>query len=189
MHYDNIINNILAVVQFTGRKQNMGTLRKDYFDSLNEIQRYKFYFNAKSEEILFVNDIKDLVIQPTFRHLLDIAELNHENYFSQIETNSIKNNVATSFKLIDKYYAGLTKSILRLVACFLLVKQNEAAGGSSPTSLGAVLLNPSETWQEVDYADTILHESVHQSVYLDDMVNEIYAKSYVEMTASGRRSN
>jgi hypothetical protein len=163
MHYNNIINNTLAVVQFTGRKQNMDTLREDYFDSLNEIQKYKFYFNAKCDEIVFVNDFRDHVIQPTFMHFLDIAELNHENYFSNRETDSIKNNVEISMRLIDKCYPKLTTCILRLVGCFLLVKQNEAASGSSPTSVGAVLLNPSETWQEIDYVDAILHESVHQA--------------------------
>lgn len=47
------------VAQFTGRKPNAKTLRRDYFDSLNEIQNYKFYFNTEYDEILSVTNIKN----------------------------------------------------------------------------------------------------------------------------------
>jgi hypothetical protein len=183
MHYNNVLNNTIAVVQFTGKKPDTTTLRRDYFNSLNEIQNYKFYFNTESDKILLVTNIKDPFIQPTVKYFTDLVELNHENYFSQTEAKHIESNIVTSMKLIDKHYPELSTSILRLVGCFLLIKKKGMGSASSPISVGAVWLNPSETWQEIDYAEAILHESIHQSIYLDDMVNEIYAKSLDEMAS------
>ncbi len=183
MHYNNIINNTSAVVNFTARKPNINTLRIDYFNSLNEIQKYKFYFNEDYEEVLLVNNIKDPYIKSSFIHFTNLSELNHENYFSQAECNTIKKYIESSMKIIDKYYPELTKSIHRLIGCCLLMKQNGITTGSSAVLLGAILLNPSVTWKEVNYCDAILHESMHQSIYLDDMVNGIYAKSLNDMAS------
>lgn len=183
MHNNNVINNTSAVVSYTGRKPNMKTLRRDYFDSLNDIQDYKFYFNRENDEILLLTNIKDPYIQPTFKHFTELPELNHENYFSQIEANIINRNIEVSMKKIERYNPGLTASILRLVGSCLLMKQNGITTGSSAISLGVILLNPSVTWQEINYCDAILHESIHQSIYLDDMVNGIYAKSLSDMAS------
>jgi hypothetical protein len=41
---------------------------------------------------------------------------------------------------------------------FFADQKNGIGSASSPISVGAVWLNPSETWQEIDYAEAILHD-------------------------------
>ncbi|NPC93214.1 hypothetical protein HOO54_13470 [Bacillus sp. WMMC1349] len=40
--------------------------------------------------------------------------------------------------------------------------------------MGLTWLSPPKTWSVVDYAEAIYHEFIHNSLFLDDMVNSVF---------------
>lgn len=61
-----------------------------------------------------------------------------------------------------------------MVGSFLILKKKNFGGGSVSNILGMIWLNPQENWSVIDCAEAIYHEFIHQSIFLDDMVNSIF---------------
>ena len=68
------------------------------------------------------------------------------------------------------------------MACLLCAKKSGLGGGSFGDSLGVVWFDPDPFWESVDYAETILHEATHQSLFLSDMVRRLFVFEPRELT-------
>lgn len=62
-----------------------------------------------------------------------------------------------------------------LIARFLIARKPNCGGASTGDMLGCVWLSPPNSWGSPDYAEAILHESVHQALFLDEMVRRVYS--------------
>ncbi|REH88675.1 hypothetical protein DOS83_13985 [Staphylococcus felis] len=40
--------------------------------------------------------------------------------------------------------------------------------------MGLIWLNPQKDWSIIQYAESVYHEFIHQSIFLDDMVNSMF---------------
>lgn len=96
-----------------------------------------------------------------------------ENAFSEDEQADIRKKSRAAFELLRRYDERVVEAISLLVACFLCAKKSGLGGGGFGDSLGVVWFDPSPSWESADYAETILHEATHQSVFLSDMVRRL----------------
>lgn len=67
--------------------------------------------------------------------------------------------------------AGFTE----LVAALVILVRPRTAGGSSSGALGTVWLSPRSAWPIATWIEIMVHEFVHQSLYLDELVHGLFA--------------
>lgn len=81
-------------------------------------------------------------------------------------------------------YSPSAASVLNLLIASILVARLDAddvLGSSHGSLLGPIWINPQDEWTGADYAEMILHEGVHQSLFLDEMVNTLFERRPREM--------
>ncbi len=63
-----------------------------------------------------------------------------------------------------------------IVAGFIFARSPEMEGGSTSVLMGPIWLGPSPAWSPATYVENMIHEYVHQCLFLDEMVNTIFTE-------------
>ena len=180
LRYNYILRNISLFVNYIeGTEVHSDKLRNSYFRCLNKVQKHRFRFNDKSKEIFLDFNQRDMITQETLKYVSEIPNLTEEHEFTKDEMNAIKHNIKLSLALLCKYNS--TSSVVPLlIGSFVFAKNKQVGAASRSDCLGVIFLNPQPHWLIQDYAECILHEMVHQSIFLDDMINGIYTRTLWE---------
>jgi hypothetical protein len=78
-------------------------------------------------------------------------------------------------------WAALTRD---LVAAIVVGRGVGSISASLNCQLGTVFVNPQAGWTRLDYAETLLHESIHEAHFLDEMIGEWYVRPFRELVDS-----
>ena len=139
-------------------------------------------FPRVSAAPFFDFDIFQPVNLATVRRFLKTNVVAEGNAFAEDEQADIRKKSRAAFELLRRYDERVVEAIGLLIACFLCAKKSGSGGGSFGDSLGVVWFDPPPSWESADYAETILHEATHQSVFLADMVRRLFVREPREMT-------
>lgn len=63
-----------------------------------------------------------------------------------------------------------------------LAREGEFGGGSVSSAVGLIWLNPSEEWSPQKTGEYIVHEWIHNMLFLADMVSPLFAVDYVGLS-------
>jgi hypothetical protein len=171
----NIERNIDILKEFCEKELNY-TLAKNlsikeyYFETINLLQDVPVPYSNDEMHITFF----DLALQNKLLSLgmIDQSDLdNDQHIYSTEEQQFIRDNLNKAIELIRVLHPNLHAAINTLVGTFLILKKDLFGGGSVSNVLGLIWLNPQADWTIVDYAEAVYHEFIHQSIFLDDMVN------------------
>lgn len=91
--------------------------------------------------------------------------------------------VREGLQMLRDWDALVTETVCTLLPVVLAVDlASRRAGGASLSNLPAVVwIRPGDHWQAEDAAESLLHEAVHQSLFLQDMVYGIFEeKAFVD---------
>jgi len=69
---------------------------------------------------------------------------------------------------------GIHRSVTMLIGSFLFARLRHFGGGSNSSVIGCVWLNPSPDWSAIDWLENILHEYVHQCLFMEDMRHGLF---------------
>jgi hypothetical protein len=150
-----------------------------YFDALNKMQPRKI--KLPNSELPTLDFARSDQGEALIRHFLGIDDVTDEMRFAPDDEPRLANNIESGFDVLRAAYPASVDSVRVLVAEFLFAKQKGSGGASLGDQLGVIWLNPPARWERVDYAEAILHESVHQALFLHEMVNRVYDAGIEEM--------
>lgn len=177
LNYNHIENNINSVYEFTNNELNLTNssenIKEKYFESINQIQSIKVPYKTKKINICFFDEILQNGLLSL--EMIDSKDLENKNHiYLKDKQIIIRNNIDKALELINVLHPSLSKLINNLVGTFLILKKDGFGGGSVSNIMGLIWLNPQEEWNVIDYAEAIYHEFIHQSIFLDDMVNSMF---------------
>jgi HEXXH motif-containing protein len=86
----------------------------------------------------------------------------------------LRAHLDAGFALLEEHDPDRAAVARLLVATLVVLRRPGLFSASAISALGAVAVNPAPEWEAIDFAETLLHESVHQAVFLDEMVNTLY---------------
>jgi hypothetical protein len=89
------------------------------------------------------------------------------------ERTLIHANIGAAMRLIADVSPNLHRIVSELVGSLAIYKIQDRDGGTVSCCIGLIWLSPADYWTIEYYAEMIVHEFVHNSVFLDDMVNGI----------------
>ncbi|WIT26852.1 hypothetical protein [Bacillus phage SPbetaL1] len=169
-----VLSNMKKIVKYNNEKfPDMSDLKGDFFSAINNLQGTNI--PSKNDCILIEFENNELCEHLKKSKLFDEkATSNNKHLFNEIEKNKIKYNITTALKIIHSLEPNLYYLINQLIGTIYCIKVKGSAGGSISNSIGLIWLNPSCDWSVIDYADAIYHEFIHNSLFLDDMVNCIF---------------
>jgi hypothetical protein len=178
--------NMLSLIQFASDARDpIRCERKAYFESLNRTQQYQIRVSTDEEPLLdFSPD------HPTTRSLLgslqrspDFENPNNVRPVLDRDVGAIAKNLQHASLLLQRYCPELAQIFKDLVSWIIVIDKEEYFGGSFWYALGAIWISPHANWHVTDYAENLLHETVHQALFLDDMVRGLFAVSSSELSA------
>lgn len=154
--------------------------RAAYFEALETIQPLRFAYDADRAEpaLDFGRSPEGEVL---IQHFLGVEGVGESSRFAAGDEPRLRSAVTDGLGLLADVYPEGADSARFLVGSFLFARQAGSGGASLGDQLGVVWLNPPARWEAVDYAEAILHESLHQALFLHEMVNRVYVAGIEEM--------
>jgi HEXXH motif-containing protein len=184
---DEVRENVRTFTEFVrgpGAGAPGGTL---YFDSLNDVQRHGIRGQRGGAGPSLRFDLDDPAVAAILESLKQSPDLADVHVIGPVDPgrrDAIIADIASARELLRGHDPAWADLLATLVASLILVDADGYFGGSFWHILGTVWMSPRPSWRIVDYAENLLHETVHQAMFLDDMVNSLFAAPPDEL-ASG----
>ncbi len=186
-------------MEMTKVKFNLSVLNKENIEANIDEFLAHFYENrildpeVKRENYLAaLNKLQNNAI-PTSKEYITIEEnSNHDilHYLSTEKTADlyslkdnleIKEKINKALDLLKHLNPNLYTLIYKLVGTIIFSKSGDFSSATAPTHLGIIFLNPNESWEIVDYAESIYHEFIHLSIFLEDMIHNLFNSNEVQV--------
>lgn len=173
---EHIRNCWLAASAILGIMPAPETLKARYFEALNQIQLTAIPHRADSVVLSFDNGpligcmIREQLIMPgdISAQLLHPAERPH-----------VAARITDAFDFIRAVDCDLHDLIAQLIGTIVCFKRPGSSGTVS-SMIGMLWLNPTPEWTVLNYAENIVHEFIHNTVFLADLVWRIFATPHYD---------
>jgi hypothetical protein len=171
-----VLENITMLCQFAGETAGTETdLRTRYFTALCKTQDHPFRFTPRSGEIVLDFAIDDPQTSALLAHFAGSAARLAECSSAEAAAPAVAALVDEAMAVLQQYDLSTAAVVRLLIGCLLVAHHGGAYGGASMgETIGVVWLRPDPAWEPVDCAESILHESVHQALLLDERVNGMF---------------
>ncbi len=165
--------------------------RVRYFRGLNRFQAHALPFH-EDERLWLEFDFETAPTRALLARFLTLA--NYPPRFAPLtagEMADAREKVPRALELLARLDADVVRSIHHLIGALYFARAPRDAGtyggGSLSEGLGVLWMRPAPDWTPLDYAESILHETLHNALFLEDMVNGLFALEPEEMLASDAR--
>lgn len=91
-----------------------------------------------------------------------------------MERRKLEESCKSGLSVLWTLYPNTMAYFSQFMRLIVITKCNSSLGGSNSKSIGLMWLSPSPTWKAVDFAENILHESVHSALFLNHMVYGVF---------------
>ena len=181
--------NIASVIAFArAAGANVDCRSGAYFTALQALQGHPYRIHTQREAFCLEFDVERAWVQPILQAAAaseaDEAEATAPSSFTGFgasEQTAIARNLTAAMQMLREFEREVPSLVRELVGCLVVAKCAGYAGGSLGNVLGVVWISPQDGWRPVDYAEHLLHETVHQALFLDDMVNGLFTASPARM--------
>lgn len=164
-----IIRDLAAAV--LGR--NHGPPRALLHETLASIQPDAYNWSADGPDVQF--DDGDGLEEPVLRRIMVVDELPGDWEIEPELRPAYRAEVARALSTLEEVDAPTARSVRTVIGTFVFGRLPGYGGGSNSSAIGCVWLNPKHTWTEADWLENVLHEYVHQCLFMDDMRHGLFA--------------
>jgi hypothetical protein len=154
-------------------------VRRHYLSALNEIQSHRFPA-AMTSGALQLDFGDGPETEAALKELLDCDPLPPEWRFADGDRTRLQGEAEEALAEIAKLDPELHRNLNTIVAGFVFARRPKLEGGSISALTGPIWLDPKDEWTIDTYVENMVHEYVHQCLFLDEMVNTIFAKFSIE---------
>jgi HEXXH motif-containing protein len=162
--------------------------RLDYFEALNRIQTRRLRLDdlsgGQQPQLVFEFDHAD--DRKVVEHLLEGEELRDSHVYPAAARDRIEARITAGYALLTEFDRDALALVEALVVRIFFAHKSGFGGASVADMLGCIWLSPPTSWEPIDYAEGVYHETVHQALFLEEMVRGVYAADPAKMaTADG----
>jgi hypothetical protein len=165
----------LATAAISGVAPTAATLKPRFLGALNFLQRACVPCDPDAVIISFENP--ELLEVMAREAVVEAASLTDDLRFAPHQQTRIAAAIRDAFhyiRAVDPELHDLIVSVTGTIACV----RRAGSSGSLSSLIGLVWLNPTDEWTIVDYAENIVHEFVHTSIFIEDLVWGVFTKPH-----------
>lgn len=167
----NIANCWYVTSALSGYSASARTLKRRYIDSLNQLQNSHISCDPENIVVSFDNPalIKNLIREGVLGHYQVEQQL-----FQPFEREVIAIRIKDALDFIKAVNIDLHDLIVQFIGTIVCIKR-QGSSGTVSSMIGMIWLNPTHYWTVVDYAENIVHEFIHNTIFLADLSQSIFA--------------
>jgi hypothetical protein len=158
-----------------------------YFEALNRIQPRQIRLDDIEESPKKVFEFEHPDDRSIVGHFLEGETIQATHVFEGESRHRIERRLSQGFDLLAEFDDETPAMVAVLVARIFFAAKAGFGGASTADMLGCVWLSPPDKWEDVDYAEAVYHESVHQALFLEEMVHGVYTVAAAEMLEEDAR--
>lgn len=176
-----VLENAWAVAQFgapslpEARSEDLSEIRRGYQSALHSLQVFKFPVSMASRQMVF-DFGPGAETEAALTKLIDSDPLPADWRFEDKKAVEIRATAEGALDEIAALDPGLHRGLLVVVSGFIFARRPGLEGGSISALTGPIWLDPRAGWTSETYVENMVHEYTHQCLFLDEMVNTIFAK-------------
>jgi len=158
--------------------------RERYFDCLNRVQRYRLRFRREGARPVLTLDLAGAETRAIIESLLlseDMRDAGGVDTLAADDAPNVAQRVSEAEDMLRSFDPTAGRYIGDLVGEIILLHKDGYIAGSFWHVLGVIWMSPGPAWHLSDYAEALLHESVHQSMFLTDMVRGLFRGAEEEL--------
>jgi hypothetical protein len=175
--------NARAVCSYAGTDP-APSLRHAFLAAVQKLQGTRFPV-GDGRNVFMAFDLEEGAEQRSLEHLMQRGPLPPTwRYDDRAEREEIAMKAILGIDLLAWVDPTMRFGIHTLVGALLFGRAGRPGGGGISDTIGAIWLSPSPDWTPLHYAELVLHEHVHQCLFLEDMVHQIFAATLAGLARS-----
>jgi len=160
---------------------NADELRGQYLEALCHLQPWtEIRSEADRPMVTFSNTraVADFI----GREAWNPADTDHNRHlFPSSQQANLVRLVEQAFTMISRVSDDLTELIDLTIGELFLARKEGHGGGSISSAVGLIWLNPGAKWDPWTTGENIVHEWIHNMLFLADMVDPVFSASYLKL--------
>lgn len=162
----------LAAGYLSGIPQSSEDAKSKFIEALNAAQSTTI--RTVADDFVLDFDNPELVALLTQRTVFSSEETTNGAHLIPLdERASIATNIGAAKRLLQNADPNLYYVLTQLIGSVAAYRIPQRDGGSVSCCIGLIWLSPHRDWPISYYAEMLVHEFVHNSVFLEDMVRGI----------------
>jgi len=163
----NLANQVTAIAAITGCVPETGLLKETYISALNAVQNTSLVCQAQ----LAVSFDNPQLLDELCRE--GLIAFSPQHLFAPSEQPYIASRIGDALSLIKAVDEDLHDAIHDMISTIACVRR-EGSSGTVSSMIGLIWLNPDASWTVLDFAENIVHEFIHNTIFLADLVQKIF---------------
>lgn len=163
----NLANQVTAIVALTGCLPEPALLKQTYISALNAVQNTSLVCQA---QLAVAFDNPRLLDELCREGLIGFSP---QHLFAPSEQPYIASRIGDALSLIKAVDEDLHDAIHDMISTIACVRR-EGSSGTVSSMIGLIWLNPDASWTVLDFAENIVHEFIHNTIFLADLVQKIF---------------
>lgn len=136
--------------------------------------------HTKAEPELIWFDKKNKVFSYALQNLIGNVALSDNVSYDFKERVNYEQKYESALKQFELNLPETFSAFKELIAFIVLAKRPGFGGGTVSNRIGLIWLAPEMYWTDDDWLENLVHEFIHNALFLEDMVNTVF-------TAGGSR--
>jgi hypothetical protein len=156
-------------------------LRNQYLSALSRLQPWTaIQFQPHGPTITFDNPraIADFIRREAWKR----GTPEQERFFPARRRAALQDLISDALYSISDASPGLRSLIDLTIGEILLAREGDFGGGSLSSAVGLIWLNPSEQWNPRRTGEYLVHEWIHNMLFLADMISPLFAVDYTALS-------
>jgi len=156
---------------FKARSANCLRTKKEFIGAINTVQRTAF----SSEEFVKIEFDNGLIT--TFLSNNEVFEPEHlladKHITPKYARKEFEHSINRAISIIQDVNPGLYQLLNSIIGTIAVYSIAERDGGSISNGIGLIWLSPQREWDEEYYGEMLIHELIHNCIFLEDMVRGV----------------
>lgn len=157
-------------------------LRTQYLSALSHLQSWTT-IQWKPDGIAITFDNPGAIADFIHREAWAADRPVQDRLFSAHQHAELYELVSRGLEFISSASPDLRQLIDLTIGEIFLAQEKGSEGGTMSSAVGLIWLNPSSEWGERRAGENIVHEWIHNMLFLADMVSPIFAVDYIGLSA------
>jgi hypothetical protein len=157
-------------------------LRTQYLSALSHLQPWST-LQWKPDGIAITFDNPGAAADFVHREAWDRDRPAHDRLFPSRQRAALYDLISDGLDSISAVSSDLRELIELTIGEIFLAQENGSEGGTMSSAVGLIWFNPREDWSARKAGENIVHEWIHNMLFLADMVDPLFAVDYVGLSA------
>lgn len=165
-------DNQSAIIEFCKTK-----FEKDYltfWEAIRLLQSPEIQSSYSPKQPIEVWNLENPTFDKGLLEIMDQPKFQQDWSFTSSDIQRLRPNLEKGLELFSNFFPETFKEFTNIIHSLLFAKRDAYDGGSVSSRIGMIWLSPKQTWTEVHWADNLVHEFVHNCLFIEDMVDTIF---------------